>query len=140
MGCFPYDCEKCGGAYERCGQGGSHEGEKCEGDQFCWEPEAILTLDPEQFDRLIRQKKQDYGQHEIKACPGEKQSNGKHTLKATYSGYGFFTHADYPTLKFIIPEHVDIEESMGSIRGDPKAPIVVEGVKCYSCSTLSTPL
>ena len=40
---FPYECEHCGGGYERCGSA-SCENEDCKGDQFCWEDDVVCQV------------------------------------------------------------------------------------------------
>jgi hypothetical protein len=42
MGKFPYTCEKCGGAYQRCA---IHS--NCQGGQFCWETNVVLLVNGE---------------------------------------------------------------------------------------------
>lgn len=70
MGCFPYECPGCGGAYKRCGQedhkdpdecercedGDSEDQEKCDneghlpcsGGQFCWSDDVVAVPEREQ--------------------------------------------------------------------------------------------
>jgi len=43
MGMFPYECQHCGGGYERCGNA-SCENEDCKGDQFCWEDDVVCQV------------------------------------------------------------------------------------------------
>lgn len=53
MGCFPYECVKCGGGYKRCGNQKEHAkinyDEKaiywCDGGQFCWENSLIIQIE-----------------------------------------------------------------------------------------------
>ena len=42
MGLFPYTCEECSGAYDRCARN-CEPGEGCEGKggQFCWEEDVV---------------------------------------------------------------------------------------------------
>lgn len=54
---FPYTCEYCGGAYERCGQ---NDHENCDGGQFCWEDDVVIFVDGERFDGIYN----GYGQVE----------------------------------------------------------------------------
>lgn len=42
MGVFPYTCEICGGAYERCGNNDCVD--DCDGGQFCYETEVVVVV------------------------------------------------------------------------------------------------
>ena len=44
MGLFPYECDKCRGAYHRCGRQDPNCYCQGKGSQCCWEEEVILVL------------------------------------------------------------------------------------------------
>ena len=44
MGLFPYECDKCRGAYHRCGRQDPDCYCRGKGSQCCWEEEVILVL------------------------------------------------------------------------------------------------
>lgn len=44
MGLFPYECDKCRGAYHRCGRQEPDCYCQCKGSQCCWEEEVVLVL------------------------------------------------------------------------------------------------
>ncbi len=71
MGCFPYACPKCGGAYERCAQQhqpedfGPGEEQTCHGDQFCWEDNVVVQIGNEYYAATYT----GYGSAELKLDP-----------------------------------------------------------------------
>ena len=84
MGEFPYECVKCGGAYERCGANcdpaDKENGCGGEGGQFCWEDEVVCIVEKfiihdkthKEFETL------QYIFDKIKNCP----------ITCTYTGCG----------------------------------------------------
>lgn len=97
MGEFPYDCEECGGAYNRCGAYHYHEyhecdsdcesdcdeGEEkeCKGGQFCWEPEVVCVVTEVHIGN-----------------PSAKSANGVKKIKVgdvLYGGYNGVGHVEY---------------------------------------------
>lgn len=55
MGYFPYNCQICGGAYNRCGYS-KHK--NCPGGQFCFEEKVVVNIN----NKIIKKCKYDgYG-------------------------------------------------------------------------------
>lgn len=83
MGQYPYDCEACGGAYERCCTiHGPDENEPCGGGQFCWSDEATCVFDTLQIEKPDTEAATILT--ELFAAVGSRP------LEATYTGYGSF--------------------------------------------------
>ena len=84
MGLFPYECIKCGGAYERCATkcNPADTGNSCGGigGQFCWEDTVVCIVDKllikDESDPLY--KTHQYIFDKIKNCP----------ITCSYTGYG----------------------------------------------------
>ncbi len=85
MGQFPYDCEACGGAYERCCTLHSPEeldGATCEGGQFCWSDEATCVFHELQISKPDSPN--------VPILTELMAAVGSRPLQATYTGYGSF--------------------------------------------------
>lgn len=46
---FPYTCEKCGGAYVRCGYD-KCKIKNCSGGQFCYEDNVVILVNGKKYD------------------------------------------------------------------------------------------
>ena len=49
MGLFPYDCEVCGGGFQRCGV---LKHQNCLGGQFCFEENVIIKINNQYYQGL----------------------------------------------------------------------------------------
>ncbi len=84
MGFFPYDCVKCGGAYERCGAkcdpADTKSGCGGEGGQFCYEDTVVCIVDKLWVRNISdsQLKTYQYIFDKIKNCP----------ITCTYTGHG----------------------------------------------------
>ncbi len=138
MGEYPYDCEKCGGAYERCGTehdeyeehdcdsdcgsdcDGCDEREKCEGGQFCWEPGVVCVVtevhigDPTNADGLRG------GEQLIAAMKNVKVGD---VLYGEYNGGGYAENIDgHPDLEVCVSDDAQYSKNY-----------VMAKVWCWSC-------
>ena len=92
MGLFPYECDKCRGAYHRCGRQDPNCYCQGKGSQCCWEEEVILVLLNKGF-------------------PGQRVS-----IESNYDGYGriYLTEEQ----ENILPEGLNWEDFGLSIKKD----------------------
>jgi hypothetical protein len=77
----PYICEVCGGSYNRCGNKNCQE-TNCSGSQYCWEDEAVLLIVGTKINNYCDENMEDILSYSLEAL--------NKTVKATYTGYGFF--------------------------------------------------
>jgi len=90
MGQYPYDCEACGGAYERCCT--IHESDelgvspeaapRCDGGQFCWSDEATCVFAELQIGKPDAAT--------VTILTEVFAAIGSRPLQTTYTGYGSF--------------------------------------------------
>ena len=115
MGCFPYTCYICGGAYQRCGASG-HDSSECEkldfGRNLCFEDNVVVSV----------VKDQPY-------CDTFK-SIGK-TFDGTYDGYGEVKIEGYEN--FIFTGVDDLEDNLESGLDVDKGNVVLVQISCKSC-------
>ena len=92
---FPYPCTHCGGGAKRCGRGGFHEGIQCNGSQFCWEDDCVITVM-----RVIWPLPE-------RAYPGAESLSIRSLrgLSAVYDGHGRYEVADHPNCFFTWPSY-----------------------------------
>lgn len=103
MGLFPYTCEECGGAFDRCARD-CKPGEGCDGEggQFCWEedvvciPEDIQIESKSEATRIMSEIFE-----KIKGQP----------LNGTYNGYGDY----YLEISSELVNNVELLESFNKL-------------------------
>lgn len=77
----PYICEYCGGAFNRCCNKYCQE-TNCLGSQYCWEDEAVLLIKDTKINNYSDENMEDILSFSLEYL--------NKTVKAIYTGYGFF--------------------------------------------------
>jgi len=81
MNMYPYICENCGGAFNRCGNKNC-QNNTCKGSELCWEDEAILIIQGTKINNYSDENMEEILSYSLEYL--------NQTVKATYTGYGFF--------------------------------------------------
>ena len=119
MNMYPYICEVCAGAYNRCGN--KHcQNTNCSGSELCWEDEAVLIIHGTKINNY-----NDENVEEI-MCYSLEYLNK--SVKGTYTGYGFFEVEGYSFLFF--DKHY-----LNSYTHKDKENYIVVSPYCASCFT-----
>jgi hypothetical protein len=137
MGMFPYTCNECGGAYERCGTTHYNEEdddscEECGGGQFCWEDEVIAVGPIKWYagDDIHKQWVQSFLKQYKKRKPL--------VLQGRYEGYGelHVTLNELPHNLQVVVVPVEFEEYLDGWykhRTANKIVLTCKTLYCYSC-------
>ena len=128
---FPYECKKCGGAYERCG---NQKHKKCEGGQFCWSDNIVIV--PKQFVDDNQDYDIIYNFEDKKEFLEDKKKflENHNKIEGYYDGYGsfmpnnkiFFTHKN-ENYKVILTDIENINFS------DSDCIVIICDIYCKSC-------
>ena len=78
---YPYICETCGGGFNRCGNKNC-QNKDCKGSELCWEDEAVLVIQGTKINDYSAENMEEILSYSLECL--------NKTVKAIYTGYGFF--------------------------------------------------
>jgi hypothetical protein len=81
MNMYPYICETCGGAFNRCGNKNCQNTD-CKGTELCWEDEAVLLIQGTKINNYSDENVEEILSYSLECL--------NQIVKGTYTGYGFF--------------------------------------------------